>query len=124
MTSCMVWGVEPVSPLSRNSHGVKTGTIAVWRRKQIPLHTSWRAGSSGTLFFRPGKRDKRKESRHEVEPTLCHAGQKSAEIKRGIATTRHNPSFAVPLTGALLEPAARCGLSPVGFSSATVKPAL
>jgi hypothetical protein len=77
----MVWGAEPASPLSRSSHGVKTGTIAVWRRKQIPLHTSWRVGSSGTLFFRFGVERGHQEPDRQVDE-LHLRGAIVAEMKK------------------------------------------
>ena len=82
----------------------KAGIIAVWRRKQIPLHASWRAGSSGTLFF-VRDRGKPRDSGSDVEQLLRPCQAKIAQIKRGIAATRRNPSSAIPLPGVLLEPA-------------------
>ncbi len=78
----MVWGAEPASPLSRSSHGVKIGIIAVWRRKQIPLHASWRAGSSGTLFFVPAPEVTIRNPIIQADETLQLCGPIVAEMKK------------------------------------------
>ena len=106
MISCVIWGsgtsVASLAKLPRR----KAGIIAVWRRKQIPLHASWRAGSAGTPFFSSGERSQPDDSGNDVELMIRPGWAKIVQIERGIAASRRNPSSAISLPGVLLEPAA------------------
>jgi hypothetical protein len=94
MTSCMVWGVEPASPLSRSSHGAKPASSLFGGESKSPCIPRGVPDHPARFFF-ARRNGKPRDSGSEVEEMLGSCRTKIVQIKRGTATTRRNPSSAI-----------------------------